>query len=443
MDVPVITVGILTAPSVHIEFHGGYVISGESALVQDTCSACASEGKIVLESGDKRFQADSEMLLWPQSVSSSFTLHQVTIGQKFHWERQEDQRFPGTLHLIYRGGEIAAVNVVSVEEYLASVIASEMRATSSSEFLKAQAITARSWLLVRLEASRNRKATGAPPMPRSYQDESKRVRWYDSEDHEVFDVCADDHCQRYHGLTKVTTSSVAAAVEATRGIVLAYEGEICDARYSKCCGGVTEAFENVWGTVHHPYLTHFADNEGAEPADICAEAAARAFIARGPEAYCNTSDGHILRQILPEFDQETPDFFRWRVEYTQHELAGIIAAKGGIDFGEIVDLIPVARGYSGRITLLKIVGTKKEFTIGKELEIRRTLSQSHLYSSAFVVDRSEFNGRIPGRFILHGAGWGHGVGLCQIGAAVMGEKGKKAEEILLHYFKGAGVVQMY
>ena len=437
-----ISVGILSSPSVHLNLHGEFAVAGGPEFANGECRAFLADAGIVLEVGEKRFQEGSALELHPQNPdTSSFTLRNVAIGVKFHWERREDQRFPGSIRLVRSGGEIVVVNVVEVEDYLKCVIASEMRATSPGEFLKAQAITSRSWLLARLEASRRRKASDAAPSIHSFEDSSRRIRWYDAEDHELFDVCADDHCQRYHGLSRVTTPAVASAVDSTRGLVLTHEGDICDARFSKCCGGVTEAFENVWEPTEHAYLMHIADRDGSEVIDLRAEAAASAFIFGRPEVHCNTADPAIFRQVLPEFDQETPDFFRWQTEYSQDELARTIGEKSGIDFGMIVDLIPLKRGFSGRIVLLKIVGTQKELSIGKELEVRRTLSPSHLYSSAFVVERSEFDGKIPGRFTLRGAGWGHGVGLCQIGAAVMGAKGKSAEEIMRQYFPGASIAQ--
>jgi SpoIID/LytB domain protein len=437
-----ISVGILSAPSVYLDLHGEFAVGVGSDSANGRCHAFLSDAGIILEAGDRRFQTGAVLELHPKNPdTSSFTLHDVTIGVRFHWERLEDQRFPGSIRLVRSGRVIVVINVVAVEDYLKSVIASEMSATSPGEFLKAQAITSRSWLLARLEATRRRKSSGAAPSARSFEDDSRRIRWYDAEDHELFDVCADDHCQRYHGLSNVTAPAAANAVNATRGTVLMHEGEICDARFSKCCGGVTEAFENVWEPSRHEYLTNIADRDGFDIVDLRAEAAASAFIVRRPDVYCNTADREILRQVLPDFDQETRDFFRWRTAYTQDEISRIICEKSGIEFGKIVDLVPIERGFSGRIVLLNIIGTEKELAIGKELEIRRTLSPSHLYSSAFVVERSEFDGRTPGRFTLRGAGWGHGVGLCQIGAAVMGARGKNAEAILQHYFPGTSIAQ--
>lgn len=274
----------------------------------------------------------------------------------------------------------------------------------------------------------------------------KHIKWYERDAHTHFDVCADDHCQRYQGITRASTVAVEAAIKATRGEMLMYENKICDARYSKSCGGISETFENCWAVEHYPYLTPVIDNP-TEPQgfdiDLTQEENAQQWIRQSPEAFCNTTDKHILSQVLNNYDQETTDFYRWKIEYTQAEISELLARRSGIDFGDIIDLVAVLRGESGRLIELKIVGTKQTITVGKELEIRKWLSNSHLYSSAFVVDKSEIINNIPQHFTLIGAGWGHGVGLCQIGAAVMGEKGYKYDEILLHYFKGAELKKMY
>jgi len=258
----------------------------------------------------------------------------------------------------------------------------------------------------------------------------------------MFDVCADDHCQRYQGITKIISSSAAEAVRGTTGVFLIFDNDICDARFYKACGGLSDTFPTAWESTVVPYLTCVSDSPVShEP--IRTEEQAAQWIRSQPSAYCNTTDGRILRQILPSFDQETTDFFRWRVEYDQEELTKLIASKSGIDFGEVVDLVPVERGPSGRIVRLRIEGTRNTLVVGKELEIRRWLSKSHLYSSAFVVDAVRGTSGIPVRFVLNGAGWGHGVGLCQIGAAVMAARGKKAEEIVKHYFRGASLDKLY
>jgi stage II sporulation protein D len=282
---------------------------------------------------------------------------------------------------------------------------------------------------------------------------SQLIKWYDHEAHKNFDVCADDHCQRYQGITRASTSRAIEAVSATRGEVLMYEGKICDARFSKCCGGAFEEFQNCWENVRHPYLIGQRDSQTTNKLpDLTIEAEADKWIRTSPVAFCNTQDKKILSQVLNNYDQETADFYRWKVSYSQEELSELIHKRSGIDFGKIIDLIPVERGTSGRLVRLKIVGTLRTLTIGKELEIRRTLSNSHLYSSAFVVDKEykeedreykEEEQKIPSRFILTGAGWGHGVGLCQIGAAVMGEKGYKYEEILSHYYPGSMIERQY
>jgi stage II sporulation protein D len=374
-----------------------------------------------------------------------FILHAVTIGVNFHWCRKEDQLFRGSLKLIIEEGRITAVNIISIEEYLTSVISSEMSATSSEELLKAHAVTSRSWLLAQLDKS---KKSGKNARKRKYNThfvtESEIVRWYDREDHNNYDVCADDHCQRYQGITRASTHAVEKAVKETSGEVLISHGSICDARYSKCCGGVSELFENVWEPVRHTYLQRVTDNpvfpKGFE-SDLQGEEAARKWISGSPEAFCNTSDNKALAQVLNDYDQETKDFFRWKVSYSQNELSELIKVRTGIDFGKVTDLIPLERGSSGRIIRLKIVGTKGKKIIGKELEIRKALSETHLYSSCFFVKKMPKGEEI--RFVLRGAGWGHGVGLCQIGAAVMGSKGYSYREILMHYFRDAVLEKRY
>ncbi|WP_373733117.1 SpoIID/LytB domain-containing protein, partial [Bacteroides heparinolyticus] len=360
---------------------------------------------------------------------------------------KEDQRFLGALKIIVEDGKLTAINVVKVEDYLTSVISSEMSATASLELLKAHAVISRSWLLAQIQ--KNREIAEAKTDYSAFtQTEEELIRWYDREDHTRFDVCADDHCQRYQGITRASTEIVKQAIAATYGRILMYDGKICDARFSKCCGGAFEEFQYCWEDAKHPYLAKQRDysvnSQKPTPPDLTQEAEADRWIRTSPEAFCNTTDKRILSQVLNNYDQETTDFYRWKVAYTQDELSALILKRSGIDYGQIIDLVPVARGTSGRLWKLKIVGTKKTLTIGKELEIRRTLSASHLYSSAFVVDKEELSPEgIPGRFVLTGAGWGHGVGLCQIGAAVMGEQGYTYDAILLHYYIDAQIEKLY
>jgi SpoIID/LytB domain protein len=392
-----------------------------------------------------------ELFFEPSSSTASFDLKAVTIGSDFHWQRKEDQRFRGALNLVAGQDAIVAINQIDVEEYLISVISSEMNATASSEFLKAHAVISRSWLLAQMTKNLRLADKNQPPYQSSFRTDNELIRWYDREDHTLFDVCADDHCQRYQGITRASTQVVAEAVGATRGQILVDEDEICDTRFSKCCGGVTEKFENVWEPVPHAYLTAVSDaptSLGASTSlsnrELTIEAEADSWIRTSPTAFCNTHDKEILSQVLNNYDQETADFFRWQVVYSQAEIAELITRKTEIEFGDILDLIPLKRGSSGRIEKLRIVGTRRSFTIGKELEIRRTLSESHLYSSAFVIDK-ETDGvsHVPHRFILTGAGWGHGVGLCQIGAAVMGAQGYSYNKILTHYYPGASIEKRY
>ena len=425
-------------------FHGNYLLEHFDTIISGPCKAGKSETEIYIESGDQKWVCPDNLNLIPvDPETGKFTLHGVTIGINFHWERKEDQVFRGDLCFKSEGDKIWAINRVSIEDYLQSVISSEMSSTSSMELLKAHAVISRSWILAQVGNTRTRK-TDLQKQKTNCQTEDELVRWYDREDHLFFDVCADDHCQRYQGITRATSRLVESAVRETNGEVLTFHGSICDARFSKCCGGVTELFENVWEPVNHPYLQMVVDNR-LQPAgfgdELTHEQAARQWIMNRPDSFCNSSNKSILKQVLNDYDQETNDFFRWQVIYTQQELSNLVRTRTGIDYGTIMDLIPVERGVSGRLIKLKIVGTLCTMTIGKELEIRKTLSKSHLYSSAFVIEKQEAEGNV--NFILTGAGWGHGVGLCQIGAAVMGEKGYPYSEILSHYFKGAGLEKIY
>ena len=362
----------------------------------------------------------------------TFLLKNVRIGIGFHWDRLEDQEFEGTLEIRDNAdGTQTAINRLDVEDYLSSVITSEMSATSSLELLKAHAVISRSWVL-RPTISPS-TCTDKPDL----SDPDRHVIWYERDAHEGFDVCADDHCQRYEGITRrdehpEAAANVQKAIDATRGQVLMYDGKVCDARFYKACGGATELFENAWANEHYDYLEPVRDEIGTPLPDLTIEENAQEFIRTSPSAYCNTTDERILSQVLNNYDQETKEFYRWTVQYTKEELSEIIRERSGIDFGEILDLVPIKRGPSARLYEMQIVGSKRTMVIGKELEIRKWLSKSHLYSSAFVVDRNE-----NGDFILTGAGWGHGVGLCQIGAAVMADKGYTYEQILAHYFPGS------
>ena len=364
----------------------------------------------------------------------TFLLKNVRIGIGFHWDRLEDQEFEGTLEIRDNAdGTQTAINRLDVEDYLSSVITSEMSATSSLELLKAHAVISRSWVLRPIISPST--CTDKPDL----SDPNRHVIWYERDAHEGFDVCADDHCQRYEGITRrdehpEAAANVQKAIDATRGQVLMYDGKVCDARFYKSCGGATELFENAWANEHYPYLEAVRDEIGTPLPDLTIEENAQEFIRTSPSAYCNTTDERILSQVLNNYDQETKDFYRWTVQYTAAELSEIIRERSGIDFGEILDLVPIKRGPSARLYEMQIVGSKRTMVIGKELEIRKWLSRSHLYSSAFVVDRNE-----QGDFILTGAGWGHGVGLCQIGAAVMADKGYTYEQILAHYFPGSEI----
>ena len=438
MKEPEISVGIVNAQEIHFTLTGNFFAKGET--VSDKQVVSFSEGGILWNGNLYR-----ELTFTPQEEQNSFSLYDVTIGLNYHWERQETQVFTGTLKLVVDEEKIVAINILPVEDYLTSVISSEMNANSSPELLKAHAVVSRSWLFAQIE---KRKAlSGKNEGFFSFtKTKEEYIRWYDREDHTIFDVCADDHCQRYQGITKASNTDVAKAVQATRGRLLMYNNKVCDARYTKCCGGATEEFENCWEDKHYPYLSAVRDtdkNDNQPLPDLTQEAEAERWIRHAPTSFCDTHNKKILSQTLNHYDLETTDFYRWKVHYTQEELAELIRTNTKADYGDILDLIPVQRGPSGRIWKLKIVGSLKTMTIGKELEIRRTLSNSHLFSSAFVVDKGEMKDGVPQSFLLSGAGWGHGVGLCQIGAAVMSEKGYNYEEILLHYYKGAEIKKFY
>ena len=438
--VPRVKVGIMNEPHVDFVLFGDYRVDGGDAVTGAQRAEATADGKV--KWGDR--VADSVTFEPVDAANGFFELKDVTIGVNFHWERKENQRFSGALHLIVEHGRLTAVNVLPVEDYLLSVISSEMSATASLELLKAHAVISRSWLLAQIDKNKRIIEKNEDYKACEESGDDEMIKWYDREDHVNFDVCADDHCQRYQGITRQSTERVRDAIKATWGEVLTYGGELCDARFSKCCGGVYEEFENCWEPNHYDYLE--ARRDGEEEMnfpDLTKEAAAEEWILTSPKAFCNTTDKQILSQVLNNYDQETTDFYRWTVEYTQEELAALILKRSGVDYGQILDLQPVARGTSGRLYKLKIVGTKKALTIGKELEIRRTLSPSHLYSSAFIVERHDVTDGVPGKFVLRGAGWGHGVGLCQIGAAVMGEKGYNYKEILLHYFINANITTLY
>lgn len=436
MKEPEISVGIVNAQEIHFTLNARFLAKGET--VSGNQQVSFEEGGILWNGNVYR-----ELTFTPLDEDSSFSLYDVTIGINFHWERQETQSFIGTLKLVVYEGKITAINILPAEDYLTSVISSEMNATSSLEFLKAHAVVSRSWLLAQIE-KRKAMSKKQGDFFSFVKTDTEYIRWYDREDHTIFDVCADDHCQRYQGITKATNQSVAEAVKATRGQVMMYKNSICDARFSKCCGGITEEFDTCWENKKYPYLTAVRDdkNDTVMP-DLTIEEEADKWIRSTPDGFCNTHDKHILSQILNNYDQETTNFYRWKVRYTQEEIAELIRTNTKCDYGQIIDLIPVERGKSGRISKLKIVGTLKTLIIGKELEIRRTLSDTHLFSSAFVVDKGPQQDDAPAWFELTGAGWGHGVGLCQIGAAVMGEKGYNYNDILLHYYKDADIRKLY
>ena len=432
---PTISVGIMFQPKISFFLDGTFCFSGKNYTGEQTVAY--QNGAICFD-----HQSLQKITLTPMGADDTFVLKEVVIGIGFHWERKEDQRFKGTLEFIVEEEKITAINILPIDTYLISVISSEMSATSSIELLKAHAVISRSWLLSQIEKRQAIEISDATYV-NNWATDTEWIRWWDREDHLNFDVCADDHCQRYQGITRASQSleAVTEAVMETAGEVLMFRDAICDARYSKCCGGVFEEFQNNWEPVNYPYLTKGYD--GKQPdlpsplPDLTQESAAQVWIRSIPPAFCNTQDQAVLSQVLNTYDQETIHFFRWGVTYTTEEISDLIHRRTGIDFGTVTDLIPLERGTSARIIRLKVVGSKKTMVLGKELLIRKALSESHLYSSAFTVDKTSDG------FLLLGAGWGHGVGLCQIGAAVMATSGYNYREILYHYFQGSNLKKTY
>ncbi len=437
MQEPKIRVGIMYEEEISFQLNGIYTLQQNEKNYTGKQAIKYINGTI--EFDGLRLKTEEFIFKPIDYENSSFELFDVTIGIKFHWERKENQVFKGSLHVLIENEKLTAINVLKLEDYLASVISSEMKASSSMELLKAHAIISRSWLMA--QVLKSEALQSSKQIYQSVTESSEElIKWYDREDHNNFDVCADDHCQRYQGITRQSNDAVLRAIEATKGMVLTSDDIICDARFSKCCGGVSETFENVWEPQSHKYLQAITDGkESSLKLDLKIESNAKSWILNPPDVFCNTSDKAILSQVLNDYDMETPDFFRWEVKYTQDELSELINRKTGRDFGKITDLIPIERGLSGRIIRLKIIGEKASFIIGKELEIRKVLSESHLYSSNFIVEKENNSSS----FVLKGAGWGHGVGLCQIGAAVMGANGYSHQEILQHYFKGAELEKRY
>jgi len=436
-----ISVGIIENKHIYFQLDNQFLFEQVGQTVSGKFSATIFNKKILF------CEKIYDELVFRNISNATFTLFNVKIGINFHWEQVENQHFAGSLKIVSNGKKLVAINIIDIEKYLCSVISSEMSAMSFPELLKAHAVISRSWLLANIE-SRAKNQEPRHENQNNFGLENQRkfpilnsqfIKWYENDVHTLFDVCADDHCQRYQGVGKDLIEAAKNAVEATKGEVLMYNGAICDTRFSKCCGGKTELFSSCWADKDFDYLIskddflHFGLN--AKLIDLTDEKNAEKFILSSPKCFCNTNNKEIINQVLKDFDKKTNDFFRWKVFYSNRELSNILHEKSNIDFGKIVDLIPLKRGHSGRITLLKIVGTKKTINVGKELEIRRWLSKSHLYSSSFVVKKNE-----KGDFTLYGAGWGHGVGLCQIGAAVMSAQGYNYKQILTHYFENTKIV---
>lgn len=445
-DEPRVEVGLLSNVAlVDFELIGGFAGADQRFAAGGLQARAARSGIELVAASGQVITHVPELHLTPLDPAATFVVRGVTIGIDFHWQRQQDQTFQGALRIRPVAGRLLVSNEVPVEAYLASVISSEMSATAQPDLLRAHAIVSRSWLLAQLKQWKRPRRRLEPQLATG-NDEPQLIRWYDQESHTDFDVCADDHCQRYQGITKATSPTVFAAVQETWGQVLSYQQELCDARFSKSCGGMTESFAAAWDDTAVDYLAVSYDGANFPPEfalPLSDEANAKRWIRSSPPAFCNVADKNLLGKILPDFDRETPDFYRWRVTIAQAELQELLQRKLGVEFGAIHRLEAVARGASGRIVKLRIVGERTTLVIGKELEIRRALSPSHLYSSALVIETEGTEAGAPARFVLHGAGWGHGVGLCQIGAALMAERGADFRQILAHYYRGAQLYQLY
>jgi SpoIID/LytB domain protein len=439
MEEPKLKIGVCSSREIKIKLLNEYFIKNLGTTLFGRYRVLINNAKIeLIDSGDNIICIADDIILSASSKKQEFfEIEDVTIGINFHWEQQETQRFNGDLKLIIENNEIRVINEINIEAYLLSVISSEMNASADEEYLKSHAIISRSWVLSRIAAENQKEMN-------FIDTDDKRIRWYGREEHTNYDVCADDHCQRYQGLTRACTEAVKGAIYKTKGIVLYSNDAICDARFSKCCGGVSEDFENVWEDEKIEYLSAIVDaKDQTLNLDLTQENDAREWILGEADSFCNLKDKALLSKILNDYDYETSNFYRWKVEYSQEELSNLLFERSGIDFGDIKEINPIKRGRSARIYELEIVGSKRSFTFGKELEIRKVLSTSHLYSSAFVIDYSHVKNEIPSKFSILGAGWGHGVGLCQIGAASMIDKGYTHEEVLKHYFKGAELKKIY
>ncbi len=354
----------------------------------------------------------------PEDLKNTLTvLHDVTIGIQFHWEREEDDDYPYILEFCKSSAKkIMAINELPVERYLESVISSEMSGDCPSALLHAHTVIARSWLLAQMQN---------PP-------------------HVNYLVCHDDHCQRYQGMRR-WTKSAGNAVKDTHGEVLTYQGEICDTRYSKSCGGITENFENCWPPQKVSYCQTIVDapeNKISPVPDLTKEENVRTWVTFRPASFCNATPQELER-LLVEYDREIKDLFRWEVIYSQDEITKLIESKTQRKLGQLKEIKTGKRGRSGRLLSIDFIGTTGNIHVDDQLEIRRVLSPSHLYSACFVVDTEGGKDSVPDKFILRGGGWGHGVGLCQIGAAVMSTHGYDYKQILQHYYRGTELTQWW
>lgn len=445
---PKISVGVMAARE-RIEFHllTSFGVNSKGTLSPGHYRARLDRGRVSLLTHEGRLITRDRLIrLLPRRFQESrLLLRQIPIGRGFHWEERQDLTLQGEFQIqCSKGKELQVISWLPLEMYLSSVIGSEMSGTAPLEFLKAHAVISRSWAMRIMEG---KGSVSLSPSSTAGSTEDTILRWTGTEIHQGFDVCADDHCQRYRGFLEETARNTESAVRETRGEILTYKDEICDTRYSKCCGGMTENFSTAWADQNVPYLRGLHDNDRPSPGfsfPLSEEKNAEAWITGSPEAFCKTRNREILETVLSPLDRRTSDFYRWETSHSQDEICGIVTQKTGRPIGWIRDLFALERGASGRISRLRIVGTARTLTVGKELEIRRILSPTHLYSSALVIKKEggEREG-IPSAFRLTGAGWGHGVGLCQIGAAVMATHGRTYREILRHYFPNTNLSRRY
>lgn len=383
---------------------------GEYVVVEKILKPATGE----IELDGQKLGSTVRIVLDTNNTSSHITVSNIMIGIQFHWQKHEDLDYRGIIEVGFNNqGKLVVINEIDLENYLVSVNSSEMTSDCPIGLLESQTVVARNTVLATMGKHH-----------------------YNTN----FHLCSDDHCQCYHGKKREQQVS-RQAVENTWGRILLHGDEICDARYSKICGGIMEDYRYVWENRDIPYMVSGIDSDEEINYPANTEETAKELIDTSLPAYCNT-DLHKLPENLANL-YSTQNLFRWEVTYPREELESLISEKTGKDIGELQDIIPLERGDSGRLIYINLVGSDKTLKIGKELEIRRVLSKSHLYSSCFYVRKEMGTDGKVSRFILKGAGWGHGVGLCQVGATVMASKKIPYQKILEHYYKNTNLVSLY